>query len=123
MDVEKGLGIVKDLDEIIAAAASEYGDGHIGVTRRAYSHLVEGAVTAAGVDAVFLTGLGGLQSQPGAVAGALGQGNAVIQIPGMAGGVDLGLITLELIPAARRRIDDEQMLHRESLVFSLSIPL
>ena len=113
--VKKGLGVAEHPHKIIAAAKGEHRHRRIGESGRAGGHLVEGAVSAAGVDPIFFAGFGGLAGQLPAVSGVSGNLNAEIQPPDITGLADHGGIFPGAVPAARRRVDDKQMLHKSSV--------
>ena len=78
LQIPERLRLGEHSGKIVAAATSEGGDGHIAVACRAVDDLVQGAVAAAGVDTVFLSGLGCLSGNLAAAARGTGYLDAVI---------------------------------------------
>ena len=107
VQVEKCLGIVKELDEIVAAAAGEHRHRRIGKSRHAADHLVQRSVAAAGIDAKFLSGFAGLPGDPGALTGSGGDTNFIVQLSCPADLVDNLAVFLGTVTAAGSRVDDE----------------
>ena len=90
------------------------GDGHVVIAHHAGDHFIEGAVTAAGVDAQLLAGLGGLTGNAGTVSRRLGAGDLKSQPPLLAGLSDLVGKFHRVVVFTCRGIDDEQVLHGSS---------
>ena len=104
-------------DKVVSAAAGIGGDGQIGKSRSPRRDFVQGAVAAAGVDAVFLPGLSRFPGDAAAFSRSLGYLNAVVKPPGIAAFHNGGGVLLRVIPAARSRVDDEQVFHFLSSLF------
>ena len=112
----KGPGLGEKPDEIVPAAAGPDGHGCIAVPCRTGGNFVQGSVAAAGVDSVFLPGAGGCIGKPPAISGPLGNLHPVVKIATQLH--DLPGAFQSPVPASRRRVDDEQMLH---LTFLFSV--
>ena len=104
-------------DKVVSAAAGIGGDGQIGKSRSPRRDFVQGAVAAAGVDAVFFPGLSRFPGDAAAFSRSLGYLNAVVKPPGIAAFHNGGGVLLRVIPAARSRVDDEQVFHFLSSLF------
>ena len=78
---------------------------------RTGADLVEGTVTAAGINFDFFAGLGGIPGQTAAITGPGGNLYLIVQVSGLAGVVNGGHDGAAPVPAARSGIDDEQVFH------------
>ena len=117
LQIGKGGGFTEEPDEIVPAAPGIGGDGQIGKSRRAGCDLVQRAVAAAGVDAVLLPGFSRFPGDAAAFSRSLGYLDAVVKPPGIAAFHNGGGVLLRVIPAACRRVDDEQVFHFLSSLF------
>lgn len=109
LQIEEGFRLAEYFHKVIAAAAAVYGDSGVVESGCAGGHLVEGAVTAAGVDAHFFAGFGGFPGDPAALPRGLGYLNAVVKA--LTDPINFRGVFSGVIPAAGSGIDDEQMLH------------
>ena len=107
MQVKEGLGIVKQLHKIVAAAAGKDGDGRVVIACRTGSHLVQRPVAAAGVDADLFALCGCFPGDADGLSRGCGDPDLVIQLPGTADLVDGVTVFLGPVVASRRGIDNE----------------
>ena len=75
--IPESLGIVENLDKVVAGTGRVVGDGNMIKTHDSVDDFVEGTVAAAGVKTNFLTAFSGFPGQTGAVTGAFGNQNIV----------------------------------------------
>ena len=115
MQVIEGLGLVKDLDKIIAAAAGQDRNGHIVKTHHAVSHFVQSSVAAAGIDPEFFPFLGRqFRRFAGNAYRLTGRGRHQDRVHGLSCltySVNQFAVLVSMVVAARRGVDDEQVLH------------
>ena len=113
---EAVLVLAEHLDEVVAGAAGEVGDGGVGEARRAVHALVERAVAAAGVDAQLRAVGRGLADVAAGVHGRLGDVYVKAVAFALLGGEAVyGLVyepqlVLRLL-LARDGVDYKEMLH------------
>ena len=105
--IEEGIGLAEELGEIVAASAGEHGDGGVVTACRTLHHFVERAVTAAGVEPQFLSGLRRFPGDPGALTGGGGDPDLVIKTLLPAQPVDHFAVFRGPVPTAGGGIDDE----------------
>ena len=111
LQIPEGGSFTEDLHKIIAAASGVVGHRHVGEACRAADDLIEGAVTAAGVDPQFFSGLRRFCCDTSARSRCLGHLDAVGKPPFAAHFFNGCGIFLCPVPASRSRIDDEKMGH------------
>ena len=107
--IPEGLWLGEEPDKVIAAAPCQNGDSGICIACRPGSHLVQGAVSPAGVDAVVLPALRRLPGQPEAIPRPLRDLHPIVKA--LAAFQDLAGHGLGPVIASRRRIDEEEMFH------------
>ena len=104
--------------EVVARPGGDGGHGGVGETGDAVGHLVDGAVTAAGVQAQLLAGLRQGTGQGGGVAGAVGQEGQGLDVVPLTQLLRQGLDALDAAALTGFGVDDEDMSHTRVLFSS-----
>ena len=111
LELEKILLAAEKTDEIVAGAERDNGDLGVLVAVCAVDNLIEGAVSAAGIEAQLLAALCTVLNEFDAVVLLLGYINFVIESMLLTDLINLGLYKTKRLSLARCRIDNEYVLH------------
>jgi hypothetical protein len=113
---EKCLRLIKKLYKIVTAATGKDRYCSVVIPGCTGHHFVQRAIATAGINAVFLSALGGFPGKTGAFSRRTGYFDPITEIPGGASFFDFLPVFGSPIPTASRGVDDEQMGHRFHLL-------